>query len=86
MNCPIKDGRVYPPYTSLYESEGISFLPGDKVRDRRDNSKRTWRIVARVAFEETEKMTLRDVNDDSNEWNLLARDIIPHLEMVAKSI
>lgn len=74
--------RIVNPYNP---AERPTFLPGDKVRDRRDASQRTWRIVARVACYDTELITLRDVDDDSNERKVLANQLIPHLEMVAMS-
>ncbi len=60
-----------------------TFMPGDKVRDKRDFTRRTFRIVARVAHWDGEMVTLRLVGDDSVEYRVLSHDIIPHLEMVA---
>lgn len=79
---PTENGRIVNPY-NLHERP--TFLPGDKVRDVRDHSRRTWRIVSRVAYLDTEIMTLREVGDDTNERRVLARDLVPHLKMVAMS-
>lgn len=64
----------------------ITFLPGDKVHDRRDATKKTWRIVARTAYQDTELMTLREVGDNTHQRTVLASQVIPYLEMVAMSI
>ena len=77
---PIENGRIVNPFNL---AERPTFLPGDKVRDKRDVSKRTWRIVARVAYLDTELMTLRDVNDATNQRTVHASHLVPHLEMVA---
>lgn len=77
---PDRPGRVLHPFN---HSEDPTFLPGDKVRDKRDHSGKVWRIVRRVAHLDDEMMTLRDVGDDANERTLLASSIVPHLEMVA---
>lgn len=71
------------PYNLL---ERPTFLPGDKVSDKRDRSGKVWRIVARVACGGTESMTLREVGDDSNEIIVMADQLVPHLIMVAASI
>lgn len=81
-NYPTENGRTVNPYNSL---ERPTFLPGDKVRDRRDSSRKTWRIVARVAYGESELMTLREVGDDRNERCVISHELVPHLEMVAMS-
>jgi len=82
MNALIENGRLVNPYDS---TERPTFLPGDKVRDKRDHSGKVWRIVGRVAHYDTEMMTLREVGDDTNERNVLANQLVPHLEMVAMS-
>lgn len=79
---PIEDGRIVNPFNAL---ERPTFLPGDKVRDKRDCSLNTFRIVGRVAYLDTELMTLREVGDDKNERTLMASELVPHLEMVAMS-
>jgi hypothetical protein len=76
---PERPGRVLNPRDL---SENPTFLPGDKVRDKRDHSGKIWRIVARVAHHDDELMTLREVGDDSNERTLLASSVVPHLETV----
>ena len=76
---PDRSGRVLHPFTG----ENPTFLPGDKVRDRRDAFGRTWRIVARVAHLHSELITLREVGDDSNERVAMADRLVPYLEMVA---
>lgn len=74
--------RVVNPYNS---TERPTFLPGDKVRDKRDGS-RVWRIVARVAHGNCELMTLREVGNDDNHRTLMSDVLVPHLEMVAMSV
>jgi len=82
MNYPTENGRIVNPFNLL---ERPTFLPGDKVRDKRDHSGTVWRIVARVAYGNSELMTLRKVGDDSNERTLMSTSLVPHLEMVAMS-
>ena len=82
MNALMENGRLVNPYDP---TERPTFLPGDKVRDKRDHSGKVWRIVGRVAHYDTEMMTLREVGDDTNERNVLANQLVPHLEMVAMS-
>lgn len=74
---PERPGRVLNPC----RNENPTFLPGDKVRDKRGGP--TWRIVARVPHLDDEYMTLRRVGDDSDERTVLASNLVPHLEMVA---
>lgn len=69
--------------TPMDLSERPTFLPGDKVRDRRDVTGKLWRVVGRNAHFETDYITLRRVGDDSDERTLKAKDITPYLEMVA---
>lgn len=83
MNYPTENGRIVNPYNP---SERPTFLPGDKVRDKRDVSGRVWRITRREAHYDTEQIDLRDVNDPTNVRTVLANQLIPHLEMVAMSI
>ena len=82
LDYPTENGRIVNPYDP---TERPTFLPGDKVRDKRDHSGKVWRIVARVAQYETEMMKLREVGDDTNERTVLANQLVPHLEMVAMS-
>lgn len=78
----IEDGRIVNPFNS---EERPTFLPGDKVRDKRDSWKRIWRIVSRVAFSGNDELiTLREV-DGTGEITVLASTLIPYLEMVAMS-
>lgn len=78
---PTENGRVL---NLLDTSENPTFLPGDKVRDRRDRKRRTWRIVRRVGYTgRTELITLREVADYDNEYTLPSDQLIPYLEMVA---
>lgn len=79
---PTENGRIVNPYDP---TERPTFLPGDKVRDKRDCSRRTFRITARIAHWNTELITLREVGDDGNQRTVPACDLIPHLEMVAMS-
>lgn len=75
-----RPGRVLHPF----RNENPTFLPGDKVRDRRGGPHaETWRIVARTAYYDDEHITLRRVGDDTDERTVLASSIVPHLEMVA---
>lgn len=67
-------------------AERPTFLPGDKVRDKRDYSGKVWRIVSRVAHQDSELMTLREVGDDSNVRQVMSRELVPKLEMVAKAV
>ena len=76
----MENGRLVNPYDP---TERPTFLPGDKVCDKRDHSGKVWRIVARVACGMTEAMTLREVGDDSNQRTVMAEQLVPHLEMVA---
>lgn len=76
MNYPIENGRVINPYNN----ERPTFLPGDKVKDKRDG--KIYRIVGRVANEMSELMTFRDVINH-NEFKAQSDKIIPFLEMVA---
>lgn len=80
---PTENGRIVNPYNA---QERPTFLPGDKVLDRRDASRRTFRIVSRVAHWDTELMTLREAGDDTHQFTGLASSLVPHLEMVAMSI
>jgi hypothetical protein len=69
-------------------SENPTFLPGDKVLDKRDSTNRIWRIVQRTACVNgaaDEDMVLREVGDDTNERHILASQIVPYLKMVAMS-
>ena len=75
-----EDGRIVNPYSL---TERPTFLPGDKVRDRRDKSRKVWRIVRRVAHGMSELMTLREVGDYSNERCVQSDQLVPYLEMVA---
>lgn len=80
---PMENGRIVNPFNL---SERPTFLPGDKVRDKRGGILGpTWRIVARVAYLDSELMTLRRVGDDSDERTVVARELVPNLEMVAMS-
>lgn len=83
LEYPTENGRIVNPYDP---NERPTFLPGDKVADKRDHSGRVWRIVARVAEGMTERMTLREVGDDSNERTVMADQLVPHLRMVAMSV
>ncbi len=88
MNYPtskgyIENGRIVNPFNL---NERPTFLPGDKVMDKRDFSKKVWRIISRVAYYETEQITMREVGDDTHTRTVLASQLIPHLEMVAMSI
>jgi hypothetical protein len=82
VRYPVENGRVVNPFNPL---ERPTFLPGDKIRDKRDHSKTTWRIVRRIAHLDSELMTFRKVGDDSNEVNCQSAEIVPWLEMVAMS-
>lgn len=80
ISDPDRPGRVLNPFN---KNENPTFLPGDKVRDRRDHNGKIWRIIARTAYYDSELMTLRDVDDDLNERTVVAKSLIPYLEMVA---
>lgn len=80
QGIPTEDGRVLNPFNPR---ENPTFLPGDKVRDKRDASRRIWRIVARVAHLSSELMTLREVGHDSNEHTVMSEQLVPYLEMVS---
>jgi hypothetical protein len=71
------------PVNPFNPAERPTFLPGDKVRDVRDLTRRTWRIVRRTAYEMSELMTLREVGDDSNQITVQSHLLVPHLRMVA---
>ena len=71
------------PVNPINLSERPTFLHGDKVRDKRDVTGRLWRITSRVAYFDTELMSLRAVYDSTDvHQGLLAKDLIPYLEMV----
>lgn len=57
MNELTRAGHPFHP------EENPVFLPGDKVRDKRDVRGKIWRIVARVAYYDSELMTLRSVEE-----------------------
>lgn len=82
LEYPTENGRIVNPFNP---AERPTFLPGDKVTDKRDHSGKVWRIVARVAWGMTERMVLREVGDDSNERTVMADQLVPHLRMVAMS-
>ena len=64
----------------------IEFQGGDKVRDKRDSVKKTWRIKSIQAYQDTEMVTLSEVGNDNNVRRVKANDLFPYLEMVAKAI
>jgi hypothetical protein len=82
MEYSKENGRIVNPFDM---TERPTFLPGDKVSDKRDAGGRIWRIVRRTAFWNTELMTLREVGDDTNERTMMANQLIPYLKMVAMS-
>ena len=69
--------HVFHPY------ENPVFLPGDKVYDKRDYSKRVFRIKARIARWNDEIMLFEAVETKLQNW-CLASTIIPFLVMVNK--
>lgn len=75
--------RLQPNHVEAMTNKETTFRPGDKVRDLRDNSRKTWRIVA--VFGHTELMTLQEVGDDSHQITVSACELVPYLEMVAMS-
>lgn len=82
LEYPTENGRIVNPFDP---TERPTFLPGDKVADKRDHSGKVWRIVARVAHGMSELMTLREVGDDSNQRTVASDQLVPHLRMVAMS-
>jgi hypothetical protein len=70
------------PKNPFNNAEDPVFIPGDKVRDRRDIRGTVWRITRRIAHHDSEFLTLRRVEDDSDERTAIARDLVPYLEMV----
>jgi hypothetical protein len=83
LKYPTENGRIVNPYN---HTERPTFLPGDKVADRRDHSGKVWRIVRRIALGSSELMTLREVADDSNERHVMSDQLVPHLRMVKMSV
>lgn len=80
---PTENGRIVNPNNL---DERPTFLPGDKVSDKRDHTGRVWRIVRRTACGGwDEQMTLREVDNDSNEMTVTAGQLVPYLRMVAMS-
>jgi hypothetical protein len=74
------------PINPFNLNELPTFLPGDKVRDVRDHKNKIWRITRRVAYRDSELITLRDVDNRKDVRTHVAKDLIPYLEMVAQRI
>lgn len=65
-----------------HPNENPVFLPGDKVRDKRDASGKIYRIKGRTKLGMTETLFLEDVESRS-QHHVSADTLIPYLEMVA---
>jgi len=80
-----RPGDPRPDRNPFRPSESPVFLPGDKVRDRRDvsDAPAVFRIVSRVAHLDDEIMTLRRVDPPYLEHWGKASDLVPWLVMVA---
>lgn len=68
-----------------HPQETVVFLPGDKVRDKRGDPARIFRIKSRTAYRDTELMLMQDVDTRAEQY-VVARELVPYLEMVARCL
>jgi len=74
------------PVNPYDPAERPTFLPGDKVCDRRDVTEKLWRITRRIEHNGVNLMTLRAVDDRTDERTMPSKNIIPYLRMVTECI
>lgn len=65
----------------IHPEEKTVFLPGDKVYDRRDHKKTLHRIKSRTAHYDSELLLMQNVATRREQY-VIARDLVPFLEMV----
>ena len=65
----------------IHPEEKVVFLPGDKVRDKRGDGNTIFRIKSRTAYYDSELILMQNV-ETRVEQHVIARDLIPFLEMV----
>lgn len=65
----------------IHPEEKVAFLPGDKVRDTRGDPNTIFRIKSRTAYYDSELMLMQNVESRVEQY-VIARDLVPFLEMV----